>query len=76
VLGALPEDFRREHALDLEKLELDRAATRIGRRVDKGQSARKIAAVVARGFGDEKRLRFHLTLSKEHMAKKRLTDLL
>ena len=36
VLGALRQDFRREHAVDLEKLELDRVAAGIRRRIDKG----------------------------------------
>ena len=72
-LGLCAQDFRREHAVDLEKLELDRVAARIGRGIDKGQGARQVAAVIAGGFGDEKRLRFHLTISKERMAKKRLT---
>jgi hypothetical protein len=54
VLGAQRQDPGREHAVDLEKLELDRAASRIRRRIDKSQGPAKVAAMVAGGFGDEK----------------------
>src|SRR5262249_33158511 len=74
VLGTLCQDFRREHAVDLEKLKLDRVATRIRRRIHKSLGAGKIAAVIAGSLGDEQWLvGFHLTISKERMAKKRLT---
>ena len=76
VLGAVRQDLRREHAVDLEKLELDRVAAGIGRRIHKGLGAGEVAAVIAGRFGDEERrgmVCFHLTISKERMAKKRLT---
>ncbi len=53
MLGALGQNFRGEHAVDLEKLELHRVAARLGRGIDKGERARQVAAMVARGFGDE-----------------------
>ena len=55
VLGTLRQDLGREHAVDLEKLEFDRVAARIRRRIHKGLGAREIAAVIAGSFGDEKR---------------------
>jgi hypothetical protein len=76
VLGALRQDFRREHPIDLEELEFDRVAARIRRRIHKGLGAGKIAAMIAGRFGYEEggnKVSFHLTISKEHMAKKRLT---
>jgi hypothetical protein len=53
VLGALREDFGREHAVDFEKLELDRVATRFGGRIHEGKCARKVPAVIARRLCDE-----------------------
>ena len=55
VLGAARQDFRREHAVDLEQLEFDRIAAGIGRGIDKSQRAGEIAAVIAGRFGDEDR---------------------
>ena len=52
------------------------AAGRIGARVRKSLPACLVAAAIAGGFGNEKQLGFHLTLSKERIAKKRLTYLL
>jgi hypothetical protein len=73
VLGALAQDFRREHAVDLEKLELDRVAARIRRRIHKGTGAIQVAAMVAGSLCDKNRVSIHLTKSKDAMAKKRLT---
>ena len=73
VLGAFAEDFRREHAVDAEQLELDRIAARIRRRIHKGAGAIQVAAMVARCFGNEDGVRVHLTKIKDRMAKKRLT---
>ncbi len=73
MLGTLAQDLRREHAVDLEKLELDRVTARIRRRIHKGAGAIQVAAVIAGGFGDEDRVSVHLTKSKDAMAKKRLT---
>src|ERR1700742_4178921 len=76
VLRTLRQNLRREHAVDLEKLEFDSVAAGIGRSVNKSLGAGQIAAVIAGGLGDEQRtgmVSFHLTISKERMAKKRLT---
>jgi hypothetical protein len=56
MLGALRQNFRREHPIDLEKLELHRVAARIRCRIHEGERARKVAAVIARGFRDEEGL--------------------
>ena len=53
--GALREDFRREHARDLEQLEFHRIAAAIGRSVHKCERAGKIAGVIAGCFRNEKR---------------------
>ncbi|MEJ0044293.1 MAG: hypothetical protein WDM81_19660 [Rhizomicrobium sp.] len=53
VLFAAGEDFRREHAVDLEELELHRIAARIRRRIDESKRAAEIAIVVAGSFGNE-----------------------
>jgi hypothetical protein len=68
VLGASRQDFRREHAVDLEKLEFDRVAARIRSRIDESARAVQVAAMIGRGFGDENGRGFHLTISKERMA--------
>ena len=76
VLGTARQDLGREHPDDLEKLEFHRVAARIGCCVHKGLGAGEVAAMVAGRFGDEERrgmVCFHLTISKERMAKKRLT---
>ena len=68
MLGALRQDLGREHAVDLEKLEFDRVAARISRRIHKGQARVEIAAVIAGSFGDEKRpgtVSSHLTVFKD-----------
>jgi hypothetical protein len=78
MLLAARGDFGREHAVDLEELELDGVAAGIGRRIDESEGARQIAVVVGRGFGNEDRRALHagswaLTVFKSDMAKKRLT---
>ena len=67
MLLAARQNFGREHAVDLEKLELDRVAAGIGGGIDKGKRAGKVAPVIAGGFGDEEAAfsahasnRFHL----------------
>ena len=55
MFGASAQNFRREHAVDLEELEFNRIAAGIGGRIDEGEGAGEIAAVIARRFGDEDR---------------------
>jgi hypothetical protein len=73
MLGALAQNLGREHAVDLEELELHCVAAGIGRGVDECAGAIQITTVIAGGFRDEDGL-FHLTKSKERMAKKGLTE--
>ncbi len=53
MFGAAAQNFRREHAVDLEKLEFDRVAAGIGGGIHKGAGPPQIAAMIARRFSDE-----------------------
>jgi hypothetical protein len=55
MFGATRQNLGREHAVDFEKLKLDRIAAGVGRRVDEGQGTVQVASMVARGFGYEQR---------------------
>ena len=55
VLFAARENFRREHALDTEKLKFHRIAFGIGGGIDKGQCTGQIARMIAGDFGDKAR---------------------
>ena len=55
VLGRCGQDLGREHPVDLEQLEFHRVAARIGGRIDEGESAGEVAAMIAGGFGNEER---------------------
>jgi hypothetical protein len=77
--GARRQDFRREHAIDSEKLKLHGITAAIGSRVDESQRARKLATVIAGRLGNKERPSMHargsflgLTISKRAFAKGRL----
>ncbi len=55
VFGAPRQDFRRKHPIDLEQLEFDGIAARIGCGIDERQRTGQIAPVIAGRFGDEDR---------------------
>jgi hypothetical protein len=55
MLFALRENLRREHAIDLKKLEFDSIAARIRGRIDKSECARQVLCVVARSFRNKQR---------------------
>src|SRR6185312_10817648 len=76
MFWTLRQNLWREHAVDLEELEFDRVAAGFRRRIHKCLGAADIAAMIAGRFGDKDRhgmVSLHLTISKERMAKKRLT---
>src|SRR5262249_30674244 len=53
VLRALRQDLRREHLVDLEQLEFDRAAADFRGFVDESERAVEVSVVIARDLGDE-----------------------
>src|SRR5262249_53557645 len=75
MLLAARQDFRGEHAIDLEKLEFHRVAASGGPGINERQPPTEATNGIRPGFGDENR---HvdtpqLTVSKVDMAKRRLT---
>ena len=53
VGGTLGENLRREQFIDPEKLEFDRVAARLRRRIHEGKRAGEVLRVIAGRFGDE-----------------------